>query len=444
MNRNLLLVGKAGDDMTEGNKHSHKPVFHSHGWNGISPFGFLNLAQAVSSEDRLQHWNPRRRRRRSSGESSSSYNSAEQIHPLFAPFASQVYTNSNPGLAKRNLENTTTIPSGAGFSSHPSFESRVDYGIPTPNLSQMQVCTEPLSFKGQRLEVSSCEEKPFSYYIAVFLNLTDHRNEDILDKNAVLNDKKLFTFVHCVMEAIKKRKEFSQFSRKGYSDDYSPNIDAEEKKDGRGGSSKRKDQMLRLVFSAALKILMKRCSPSDLSDNCKELFDNFIKKYAASAQDRNNLGDFVRNSKFPSRKKLKGLFETFPLLGSDFSQILSEGVILNEYEKKRELKAAKIVEKFDGLYHIFPNTPEEIIKRLIQSFTSLPWSTQDISSACDILSLVVPKSGEGSKVAGSSAKPIPRPVLNVPISMPTSVELRTRPYNLSSSNSSSSDSDSSR
>ncbi len=225
-------------------------------------------------------------------------------------------------------------------------------------------------------------EQPVDFYINLFLKLVDNKLVDHTVDQIVSKSHKLSIFKHCVLESIRDRKSAG------------PDNDIEVKAGRRLGGScpKRKDQMLRLVFASSLKILLDREQDSArLPLTNEQALEMFCAKHSSSKEDEDQLIEFIQKSKFPSRKGLWAVFWKYPSLRQNFHDLLYSGDIHREYHKKRVQKASQIVEKFDGLYHIHPDDPPQITKKLSSCFTSLPWSSEDIEKACDVLGLVVPK-----------------------------------------------------
>lgn len=151
-------------------------------------------------------------------------------------------------------------------------------------------------------------------------------------------------------------------------------------------TKKRKDQKLRMIFNKIVKMLVNGSSKREAGRESKALrHEHFLEKYANKTQSE--FDAFIKDCKFPSKKKLKSIFKNYPLFKEDFNHILSQKVFYNEYLTKRQLKAQKLVHNFTEAQKKFGagSSRAKVVTCLRDCIKSFPWSVEDLTTSCDLL-----------------------------------------------------------
>jgi hypothetical protein len=220
----------------------------------------------------------------------------------------------------------------------------------------------------------------FSTYQKVLLRMIDEENISFLLKNPTQLDQNLAEFIACNVEVMTK-VSCAGLLKGESSAEFVQRINETLKKT----TEKRKDQKLRMIFNKIVKMLIKKSSKRDCHRESKSTkLEAFYSKYAPT--DRTEFEECIKNCKFPSKKKLRSIFSQYKVFGSDFQAVLSNGMFVNDYIQKRELKAARLVNCFSESQNKFGSDHHaKTVSVLRECIKSFPWSMTDLSTSCALL-----------------------------------------------------------
>lgn len=220
----------------------------------------------------------------------------------------------------------------------------------------------------------------FSTYQKILLKMIDEESLNFLLKEPAQLDATMAEFLACNVEVMTKA------CCKGLQEGETPFTFVHRINELlRQTTTKRKDQKLRMIFNKIVKMLVKKSGKKECQRESKATkMDSFYSKYAPNS--KLEFEDCIKNCKFPSKKKLRSIFSQYKHFGEDFQGILSNGVFVNDYIQKREVKAARLVScfleaqaKFGADHH---SKTVSILRDCIKSF---PWSMTDLTTSCALL-----------------------------------------------------------
>lgn len=149
-------------------------------------------------------------------------------------------------------------------------------------------------------------------------------------------------------------------------------------------TKKRKDQKLRMIFNKIVKMLVNTSGKKETGRESKaSRLQGFLDKYAP--KDKETFENFIKDCKFPSKKKLKSIFKQYKAFRSDFEHILSDKIFYNEYLIKRKFKATRLLNNFHEAQSKFGSNRTKIVASLRDCIKSFPWSIEDLTTSCDLL-----------------------------------------------------------
>lgn len=220
----------------------------------------------------------------------------------------------------------------------------------------------------------------FSTYQKMLLRMIDEENISFLLSNPSHIDENLAEFIACNVEVMTK-VSCAGFLKGESLADFVLRINETLKKT----TEKRKDQKLRMIFNKIVKMLIKKSSKKESHRESKSTkLECFYSKYAPT--DRSQFEECIKNCKFPSKKKLRSIFTQYKLFGSDFQAVLTNGMFVNDYIQKRELKAARLVNCFSASQNKFgADHHARTVSVLRECIKSFPWSMTDLSTSCALL-----------------------------------------------------------
>lgn len=212
----------------------------------------------------------------------------------------------------------------------------------------------------------------------ILLRMVDEESLSFLIKEEIPISNNLKEFIACNLEVISKYS-FSDIANETDQEwVLRANIHL------KNSSQKRKDQKLRMIFNKIVKMLFNNSLKKTSSRETKSSkMETFLNKYAPS--NKTGFEEFIRDCKFPSKKKLKVIFNEFKLFRSDFAEILEKDIFATEYLNKRNFKAARLVENFNEAKKNFGNDKKSIVACLKDCIKSFPWSTTDLKTSFALL-----------------------------------------------------------
>lgn len=150
-------------------------------------------------------------------------------------------------------------------------------------------------------------------------------------------------------------------------------------------TKKRKDQKLRMIFNKIVKMLINGAGRRESGRESKaSRQETFLDKYAKKMPTE--FDSAIRDCKFPSKKKLKSVFRSYPLFRQEVEQLLVHKVFYNEYLAKRQVKAQRLVHHFAEAQKKFGHqSRSKVVASLRDCIKSFPWSVQDLSTSCELL-----------------------------------------------------------
>lgn len=254
-----------------------------------------------------------------------------------------------------------------------SHSSVMSFESAAKDISEQQSTSAGLSF--QKVEEPTSLASKYQNYL---LKLVDEESLDFILKNRIPLTDSLKEFFACNIEVMTK----SSLTAVPYETD--------EEWVSRANSTltsctkKRKDQMLRMIFNKIVKMLVKGCGRKETGRESKaSKVECFLEKYAP--KDKEIFHSFVNELKFPSKKKLKQIFNQYKEFRLDFNNILRNGVFANEYLSKRESKSSHLVSNFMDAQSKYGNNRQKIVARLKDCIKSFPWSVHDLTTSCQLL-----------------------------------------------------------
>ena len=141
---------------------------------------------------------------------------------------------------------------------------------------------------------------------------------------------------------------------------------------------KRRDQKLRKVYNLVFKQIV---NSQDI--NSKEKFSTKIEYYLNQffSKNKEEIREMIKNSKTTSKKRLKFLFKRFPILSSQFIEVLENDNFTKFYLENRTKKAKHIISKYLLMRSEGYSNPKEIANVFENTFKAFPWSIQEINNA---------------------------------------------------------------
>ena len=149
-----------------------------------------------------------------------------------------------------------------------------------------------------------------------------------------------------------------------------------------GTPPKRKDQVLRLIFSQLIKSLGKKKFSSRISES-GESVKLLEESYAPGCKEE--FREAIESCRVTSKKKLQKLFHDFPLFTKSAIGALEAGVVVKSYLAQRYFKAERIVELFMKEYSEAPENLAKIIEGIEECQKYFPWPEADIVEASNFL-----------------------------------------------------------
>lgn len=143
---------------------------------------------------------------------------------------------------------------------------------------------------------------------------------------------------------------------------------------------KRKDQKLRMVYGALLKMLFK-LSPKKKSRNPRII--SFIDKYGQN--DRQRLQTAINSCRFPSKKRLLIFFVTFPEIFSDARTLVDSGACLSTCLLKQSKRVEGIVTAFLQAWNESPADDTKLRAGMKESLAHMPWSSEELVASISVL-----------------------------------------------------------
>jgi hypothetical protein len=220
----------------------------------------------------------------------------------------------------------------------------------------------------------------YSSYQKILLKMIDEESVTFLLKNPSQIDQDLAEFLSCNVEVMTK-VSCSGLQKGESAFEYVQRVNEYLQKT----TCKRKDQKLRMIFNKIVKLLVKKSGKKESHRESKSVkMDSFYSKYAQS--NKTEFEDSIKNCKFPSKKKLRSIFSQYRRFGEDFKAVLTNGIFVNDYIHKRELKAARLVNCFsESQVRFGPNHHSKTVSVLKECIKSFPWSMTDLTTSCALL-----------------------------------------------------------
>lgn len=215
-------------------------------------------------------------------------------------------------------------------------------------------------------------------YDQVLLEMVDEESLSFLLKKDVQIDEQLREFISCMLEVMTKSsfKAYPEISNQEWVEKANRHI--------KMASQKRKDQKLRMIFNKIVKMLVNRCSSKDNGRDSKaSRLSTFANRYGGSEQEA--FQALIRDCKFPSKKKLKNIFIKFPAFKIELREIIATKTFENEYMLKRTKKALRLVNTYVQSQQVSGASREKTVTVLRDCIKSFPWSTEDLTTSCDLL-----------------------------------------------------------
>jgi hypothetical protein len=220
----------------------------------------------------------------------------------------------------------------------------------------------------------------------ILLKMVDCENLNFILKERIELSSSLKEFLACNLEVISKQSfqtiqnesEFDWVQRAN--------------KHLQNASQKRKDQKLRMIFNKIVKMLFNKSSKRTCVRETKSSkMESFLQKYAPN--QKTEFEDFIKDCKFPSKKKLRAMFSEYKLFRSDFAEVIEKNIFVNEYLLKRENKAMRLVENFHQAQKKYENDRKSVVACLRDCIKSFPWSKNDLETSCSLLYSTLGDSG---------------------------------------------------
>lgn len=227
-------------------------------------------------------------------------------------------------------------------------------------------------------DVNSKNSNKSSALDKILLQMVDFESLNFILKEEIELGSSLKEFLACNLEVISKQS----FQNIPNESDFDWVQRAN--KHLQSASQKRKDQKLRMIFNKIVKMLFNKCSKNTCVRETKSSkMESFLQKYAPSKKAE--FEDFIKDCKFPSKKKLKAMFSEYKLFRSDFAEVIEKSIFVNEYLLKREYKAMRLVENFHQSQKKYQNDRKSVVTCLRDCIKSFPWSKNDLDSSCTLL-----------------------------------------------------------
>lgn len=220
----------------------------------------------------------------------------------------------------------------------------------------------------------------------ILLKMVDCESLNFILKEGIELCSSLKEFLACNLEVISKQS----FQTIPHESDFDWVQRAN--KHLQSASQKRKDQKLRMIFNKIVKMLFNKCSKRTCVRETKSSkMDSFLQKYAPNKKAE--FEDFIKDCKFPSKKKLKTMFGEYKLFRSDFAEVIEKNIFVNEYLLKREYKAMRLVENFHQAQKKYQSDRKSVVACLRDCIKSFPWSKNDLETSCSLLYSTLGDSG---------------------------------------------------
>ena len=117
--------------------------------------------------------------------------------------------------------------------------------------------------------------------------------------------------------------------------------------------------------------------------NLKDKIDQYLETFVP--EKKGELKLMLHSNRSPSKKKLRRLFQDFPVICSQFHHILEKKVFIEAFLRKREATTKRIILKYLDLRDNLHVNEHRLAVALESAFKSFPWSYDDVESACDTL-----------------------------------------------------------
>ncbi len=215
-------------------------------------------------------------------------------------------------------------------------------------------------------------------YDQILLQMVDDDSLNFLLKDGIDINEQLREYITCILEVMTKTsfKVASELSNQDWVEKANKHI--------KMASQKRKDQKLRMIFNKIVKMLVNRCSSKDNGRDTKaSRLSTFAKRYGGS--DQEEFQALIRDCKFPSKKKLKNIFIKFPAFRTELRDIIIKKTFENEYMIKRTKKALRLVNTYVQSQQISGASRDKTVSVLRDCIKSFPWSSEDLTTSCDLL-----------------------------------------------------------
>ena len=251
-------------------------------------------------------------------------------------------------------------------------------------------CSRSSSFdeeeKPKFLELAASNSNETSALEKILLKMVDCESLNFILKERIELSSSLKEFLACNLEVISKQS-FQTIPNE------SDSVWVERaNKQLQNASQKRKDQKLRMIFNKIVKMLFNKSSKkSCVRETKSSKMDSFLAKYAPTKKAE--FEDFIKDCKFPSKKKLKAMFSEYKLFRSDFAEVIEKNIFVSEYLLKREFKALRLVENFHQAQKKYQSDRKSVVACLRDCIKSFPWSKNDLETSCSLLYSTLGDSG---------------------------------------------------
>lgn len=220
----------------------------------------------------------------------------------------------------------------------------------------------------------------------ILLKMVDCESLNFILKEGIELSSSLKEFLACNLEVISKQP--FQIIQKENDFDWVQRAN----KHLQNASQKRKDQKLRMIFNKIVKMLFNKSSKkAGVRETKSSKMESFLQKY--SPNKKAEFEDFIKDCKFPSKKKLKAMFSEYKLFRSDFAEVIEKNIFVSEYLLKREYKALRLVDNFHQAQKKYQSDRKSVVACLRDCIKSFPWSKNDLETSCSLLYSTLGDSG---------------------------------------------------
>lgn len=225
---------------------------------------------------------------------------------------------------------------------------------------------------------SSASNTGSTTYDQILLQMVDEDSLTFILKKDIQIDEQLREYISCMLEVMTKTAFTApaELSNQDWIDKANKHI--------KMTSQKRKDQKLRMIFNKIVKMLVNKCTSKDNGRDTKaSRLSTFAKRYGGVEQE--TFQTLIRDCKFPSKKKLKNIFVKFPAFRTELRDIIVNKTFENEYMIKRTKKALRLVNTYVQSQQNSGASREKTVSVLRDCIKSFPWSSEDLTTSCDLL-----------------------------------------------------------